>query len=93
MFVSPRIRAHRTFHLLFDHLEKLPAHVITEDTREWDYGDYEGLKPAEIQARKPGWSIWSDGCPNGESTEDMCHRVDCVIEKVKSNMHTLREGH
>lgn len=34
---------------------------ITEDVREWDYGDFEGLKPAEIQARKPGWAIWTDG--------------------------------
>ena len=83
VFVSPRIRAHRTFHLLFDHLEKLPDHVITEDVREWDYGKYEGLKPAEIQAISPGWFIWKDGCPDGESTAEMAHRVDCVIEKVE----------
>ncbi len=34
---------------------------ITDDVREWDYGDFEGLKPAEIQARSPGWTIWTDG--------------------------------
>ena len=83
VFVSPRLRAHRTFHLLFDHLEKLPDHVMTEEVREWDYGDYEGLKPAEIQAKNPGWFIWRDGCPGGESTAEMCHRVDYVIDKVR----------
>ena len=77
------MRAHRTFHLLFAHLNKLPEHTITEEVREWDYGEYEGLKPAEIQAINPGWFIWKDGCPGGESTAEMCHRVDCVIEKVR----------
>lgn len=84
MYVSPRIRAHKTFHLLFDHVEKLPDHIITEEVREWDYGEYEGLKPNEIQGIRPGWSIWTDGCPGGESAEEMCFRVDLVIEKVGS---------
>lgn len=84
VYVSPRIRAHKTFHLLFDHVEKLPDHIITEEVREWDYGEYEGLKPAEIQGIRPGWSIWRDGCPGGESAEEMCFRVDLVIEKVSS---------
>lgn len=56
--------------------------MITEDVREWDYGKYEGLKPAEIQAINPGWFIWRDGCPDGESTSEMAHRVDCIIDKV-----------
>ena len=82
--VSPRTRAHRTFHLLFDHLESAkPSHVITEEVREWDYGDYEGLKPREIKEKNPTWTIWNDGCPNGESPEEMCHRVDTVIDKVR----------
>ncbi|KAF9822071.1 hypothetical protein IEO21_00065 [Rhodonia placenta] len=85
VFVSPRTRAHRTFHLMFDHLATPPSHVTTEEVREWDYGEYEGLKPAEIKERNPNWSIWKDGCPGGESTEEMCHRVDCVIAKVKEH--------
>ncbi|CCM05173.1 uncharacterized protein FIBRA_07382 [Fibroporia radiculosa] len=85
VFVSPRVRAHRTFHLTFDHLPTTPSHVITEEVREWDYGDYEGLKPAEIHERNPTWEIWKDGCPGGESTEEMCHRVDTVIDKVKAH--------
>jgi sedoheptulose-bisphosphatase len=51
---------------------------------EWDYGDYEGLLSSEIR-EKAGkrWDIWTDGCPGGESVEDMCRRVDHVIEKVR----------
>lgn len=61
VFVSPRQRAHKTFHLLFGHLDEQPHHIITDTCREWDYGDYEGLLPKEIQERKPGWKIWTDG--------------------------------
>ncbi len=59
--VSPRKRAHDTFHHLTGHLPQPPNHVITELVREWDYGDYEGLKSHEISAKQPGWSIWKDG--------------------------------
>lgn len=99
VLVSPRRRAHDTFHLLTDHLPQTPHHVFTEDVREWDYGDYEGLKPHEIKAIQPTWSIWKDGlvippyplfavqwrcsCPNGESVEEMTARVDCVIGQVR----------
>lgn len=83
VYVSPRIRAHKTFHLLFDHVEKLPDHVITEEVREWDYGEYEGLLSSEIKEKNPGWDIWKDGCPGGESVEEMCFRIDIVIEKVR----------
>lgn len=61
VFISPRTRAHKTFHLLFEHLPKFPDHVITEEAREWDYGDYEGLFKEEILAKQPGWAIWRDG--------------------------------
>ena len=61
VFVSPRQRAHKTFHLLFDHLPELPSHIITESVREWNYGEYEGLLPSEIKAKKADWTIWRDG--------------------------------
>ncbi|KAF9229142.1 phosphoglycerate mutase-like protein [Gyrodon lividus] len=82
-FVSPRIRAHRTFHLLFEHLPKFPNHIITEEAREWDYGDYEGLFKEEIIAKQPGWNIWRDGCPGGESVQEIHSRVDGLIVKVR----------
>ncbi|KAJ7706318.1 histidine phosphatase superfamily [Mycena rosella] len=82
VFVSPRQRAHKTFHLLFEHVET-PHHLITEECREWDYGDYEGLLSSEIKAKNPTWSIWNDGCPGGESVEQMQARVDNIIAKVR----------
>ncbi|KZP10528.1 phosphoglycerate mutase-like protein [Athelia psychrophila] len=81
--ISPRQRAHRTFHLLFEHLGETPAHIISEDCREWDYGEYEGLLSNEIQERNPGWEIWKDGCPGGESVQEMQNRIDTVIGKVR----------
>ncbi|KAL1737117.1 histidine phosphatase superfamily [Schizophyllum commune] len=83
VLVSPRQRAHKTFHLLFEHVTP-PPHMVTETVREWDYGDYEGLKPAEIKQRKPDFNIWTDGCPGGESVEQMCARVDDVIKTVRT---------
>jgi len=53
-------------------LEKEKKKVeTTQDIREWDYGDYEGITSKEIQKQRekdglPPWDIWSDGCPNGE---------------------------
>ncbi|KAK0464959.1 histidine phosphatase superfamily [Desarmillaria tabescens] len=90
VFVSPRQRAHKTFHLLFDHVET-PHHIITEEVREWDYGQYEGLLPSEIQARNPGWKIWKDGCPDGESVEEMQNRVDIVIKNVREYHRQYKE--
>lgn len=61
VFVSPRQRAEKTFELLFEHLPEVPHHTITEKVREWDYGEYEGLRGSEIKERNPTWSIWKDG--------------------------------
>jgi len=85
VFVSPRQRARKTFELLFNQLpgSELPKHEISEDVREWDYGDYEGLKPSEIKERDRYWSIWRTGCPGGESAEEMTKRVDGVIDKIQ----------
>ncbi|KAG8850147.1 hypothetical protein FRB96_000522 [Tulasnella sp. 330] len=82
IFISPRQRAQKTFELLFDILPELPPHTTTEEVREWDYGDYEGFTSAEIDEKNPGWSIWRDGCPGGESVEEMCARVDGIVAKV-----------
>ncbi|KAG8976750.1 hypothetical protein FRC05_003100 [Tulasnella sp. 425] len=81
-WVSPRQRAHKTFELLFESLDELPPHKLCEDVREWDYGNYEGLTPAQIKEKDKYWSIWKDGCPGGESVEEMTKRVDGVISEV-----------
>ncbi|GAW06033.1 phosphoglycerate mutase-like protein [Lentinula edodes] len=82
VFVSPRQRAHKTFHLLFGHVET-PNHILTEEAREWDYGEYEGLLSSEIKEKRPHWNIWLDGCPGGESVEQMENRVDRIIDSVR----------
>ncbi|PFH54793.1 hypothetical protein AMATHDRAFT_134681 [Amanita thiersii Skay4041] len=83
ILVSPRQRAQKTFHLMFAHTKE-PDYEITEDVREWDYGDYEGLTSHEIHKIQPSWSIWTDGCPGGESAKQMSDRVDSIIEKVRA---------
>jgi probable phosphoglycerate mutase len=51
---------------------------------EWNYGEYEGLTPEEIHARAPHWMLFSDGCPGGESPEQVGARVDRVIARVRA---------
>lgn len=56
--------------------------VVVPDLVEWDYGLYEGLTTAEIRLERPGWDLFEDGAPDGESAEDVGIRVDRVIERV-----------
>jgi probable phosphoglycerate mutase len=59
---------------------------LDDRLREFDYGDYEGLTTAEIQGRRPGWDLWTDGCPGGESVEDVGARMDALIaERLRAN--------
>jgi broad specificity phosphatase PhoE len=55
---------------------------LCEDLHEWDYGDYEGLTTAEIRARRPDWNLWVDGCPGGESPQQVGARADRVIATI-----------
>jgi probable phosphoglycerate mutase len=57
---------------------------IDRDLMEWDYGEYEGLTPQQIHAKRPGWMIFTDGCPGGESPEQVEVRIDRVIAKVRA---------
>lgn len=72
---SPRRRATETAQLA------LPAPHMAVDplVAEYDYGDYEGLTAQQIRQRAPGWDIWRDGCPNGESTADVGRRADVFL--------------
>ena len=54
------------------------------DLAEWDYGDYEGLRTADIRAIRPGWTVYRDGCPGGESSADVAGRADRLIFRLRS---------
>jgi probable phosphoglycerate mutase len=63
----------------------LTGATIDEDLVELDYGDYEGRTTKEIRAERPGWEIWRDGCPNGETLEQAGERADRVIAKLQEH--------
>ena len=75
VLTSPRQRARKTCELAG--LEKM-ARVET-DLAEWDYGDYEGRTSREICAERPGWAIFHDGCPHGETPVQVSARADRLI--------------
>jgi broad specificity phosphatase PhoE len=56
--------------------------VVDPNLQEWDYGEYEGRATAEIQEQRPGWSLWSDGVPGGESIQQVAIRAEAVIDQV-----------
>lgn len=55
---------------------------LTDDLLEWDYGEYEGIATVEIHRERPDWYLWRDGCPGGETAEEVGERVDRVIARV-----------
>jgi probable phosphoglycerate mutase len=57
---------------------------IDPDLVEWDYGEYEGLRTEEILSRRPAWDLFRDGCPGGESPEQVGRRADRVIARVRA---------
>jgi broad specificity phosphatase PhoE len=56
---------------------------IDRDLLEWDYGEYEGRLSADILAERPDWQLFRDGCPGGESPDDVATRADRVVERVR----------
>ncbi|HEY5025852.1 MAG TPA: histidine phosphatase family protein [Acidimicrobiales bacterium] len=54
-----------------------------DDLREWDYGAYEGRTTDEIRAQRPGWSLWRDGVPDGETATEVGDRADRVVSVVR----------
>ena len=80
VFTSPLRRAAETCELVG--LGGLAE--VRPQLREWDYGDYEGLTTAEIRRSAPGWDLWSDGAPDGETPGDVRERVDGLIREIRS---------
>jgi len=58
--------------------------VIEPSLVEWNYGEYEGLTPKQIRAMRPGWMIFRDGCPGGETPQQVGERADRVIARARA---------
>ncbi|HXY34715.1 MAG TPA: histidine phosphatase family protein [Planctomycetaceae bacterium] len=70
--------------------------VVDPDLVEWDYGDYEGRRTNEIVAERPGWNLFRDGCPGGESPQQVAARADRVIGRLRAlegNALLFSSGH
>ena len=80
VFTSPLQRARRTCELASFGTEA----EVDRDLLEWNYGDYEGLRTAEIHAKRPGWELFRDGCPGGESAGDVGARADRMVDRVRA---------
>ena len=57
---------------------------VDNDLVEWNYGEYEGLRSAEIRAKRPGWDLFRDGAPGGESPAQVATRADNVWKRVRT---------
>jgi probable phosphoglycerate mutase len=80
VFTSPLQRAKRTCELAgFGQRAEVDPDLI-----EWDYGEYEGLRTADILAKRPDWHLFRDGFPGGESFEEIGARADRVVSRVRS---------
>ncbi len=79
VLVSPFIRALRTAELAGFGEQGEPE----RDLAEVDYGEYEGRTTSEIMRARPGWDLWRDGCPGGETVADAAVRADRVLARVR----------
>jgi broad specificity phosphatase PhoE len=88
---SPRLRARETCELA-----GLGQPAIEPDLAEWDYGDYEGKRSMDIRKERPGWTIFRDGCPNGETPQQVSERADRLIARLaalEGNVALFSHGH
>ena len=92
VFTSPLQRAARTCELAgFKSVAQ-----VDKDLVEWNYGRYEGRRTAEIRAERPDWELFRDGCPGGESPQEVGARADRVVKRVRAvpgNVLIFTSGH
>lgn len=78
VLTSPLQRARRTAELA-----GFPDALLEPNAVEWNYGDYEGIDSAVVRANNPGYLIWDDGVPNGETLQQVSDRADSIIARVR----------
>ena len=89
VYCSPRSRAIATAELVLPGLDK----AIAPQIAEFDYGDYEGLTTVQIHQRQPDWDIWRDGCPKGETTDEVGARADAFLAGLDGLVVAFSHGH
>lgn len=92
VFTSPLQRAVRTCQLAC--VGTLAE--VDRDLLEWNYGEYEGRRTAEILVERPGWQLFQDGCPGGESPDQIGARADRVLSRLRAihgNVLLFSSGH
>ena len=80
VFTSPLQRARRTCDLAGFGTQA----VVDPDLVEWNYGEYEGRTSKEIETQRPGWALFRDGCPGGESPDQIAARADRVVARLRA---------
>jgi len=80
VLTSPLQRAARTCELA----GFKPLAEVDKDLVEWDYGQYEGRRTAEIRAERPDWELFRDGCPGGESPQQVSLRADRIVRRARA---------
>lgn len=80
VLASPRARARVTCELSGASADP----EVAPDLAEWDYGDYEGRRSADICKDRPGWNLFRDGCPNGETPAEIGARADRLIARLRT---------
>lgn len=91
VLVSPLQRARETCKLA-----GVAGAIVDPDLAEWNYGEYEGLTSGQIGTRTPGWLIFRDGCPGGETPEQVGARADRVLARaraVEGDVALFAHGH
>jgi probable phosphoglycerate mutase len=77
---SPLQRARRTAELAVPRSEI----DVDDDLMEWDYGAYEGRRTVDIEVERPGWRLFADGCPGGETLDSIGARADRVVGRIRA---------
>src|SRR5215475_11981551 len=92
VFTSPLQRAACTCELAgFGDVAEVDRELV-----EWNYGEYKGLRTSQIHSKRPGWQLFRDGCPGGESPDQVGQRADRAVRRlreIQGNALVFSSGH